>query len=206
MVKSRGQHCGDLELAVYLANEGGPVPLVLDLRIVHDRIGSSANPVLNGTLTHPNNIDESLNKVAKDKIRKYRTDYNNNPPNAVAFMPAMAGTTGRLYSEFIRLLFLQTHRETDRFFVASGVQSTQSNLGTSYFHLHRAVFSGLFKSRVGNIIAKASALRVNLNLDGASIVSSSYTHPSHSQTSRLLTSSLSLGVPVPRPTQCMGGG
>ncbi len=29
------------------------------------------------------------------------------------------------------------------------------------------------------------------------------THPSHSQTSRLLTSSLSLGVPVPRPTQCM---
>jgi hypothetical protein len=33
----------------------------------------------------------------------------------------------------------------------------------------------------------------------------SHTHPSHSQTSRLLTSSLSLGVPVPRPTQCMGG-
>jgi hypothetical protein len=37
------------------------------------------------------------------------------------------------------------------------------------------------------------------------IASSSHTHPSHSQTSRLLTSSLSLGVPVPRPTQCMGG-
>ncbi len=45
----------------------------------------SANPALNGTLTHPNNIDESLNKAAKDKIRKYRADYNNNPPNAVAF-------------------------------------------------------------------------------------------------------------------------
>jgi hypothetical protein len=59
--------------------------------------------------------------------------------------------------------------------------------------------------RVGNIIAKASALRVNLDLDGAPIASSSHTHPSHSQTSRLLTSSLSLGVPVPRPTQCMGG-
>jgi hypothetical protein len=64
---------------------------------------------------------------------------------------------------------------------------------------------GLLKSRVGNIIAKASALRVNLNLDGAPIASSSHSHPSHSQTSRLLTSSLSLGVPVPRPTQCMGG-
>jgi hypothetical protein len=46
-------------------------------------------------------------------------------------------------------------------------------------------------------------LRVHLNLDGDPITSNSHTHPSHSQTSRLLTSSLSLGVPVPRPTQCM---
>jgi hypothetical protein len=36
-------------------------------------------------------------------------------------------------------------------------------------------------------------------------LSKSHTHPSHSQTSRLLTSSLSLGVPVPRPTQCVRG-
>jgi hypothetical protein len=89
---------------------------VLDLRIAHDRIGSSANPALNGTLTHPNNIDESLNKTAKDKIRKYRGDYNNNPPNPVTFILTIPGTTGRLHSEFIRLLFLQAHRETDRFF------------------------------------------------------------------------------------------
>jgi hypothetical protein len=34
------------------------------------------------------------------------------------------------------------------------------------------------------------------------LVSRSHTHPSHSQTSRLLTSSLSLGVPVPHVTQC----
>jgi hypothetical protein len=41
VVKSRGQHCGDIELAGYLANEAGPVPLVLDLRIAHDRVGRS---------------------------------------------------------------------------------------------------------------------------------------------------------------------
>ncbi len=34
------------------------------------------------------------------------------------------------------------------------------------------------------------------------ITSKTHTHPSHLQTSRLLTSSLSLGVPVPRGTQC----
>ena len=83
MVKSRGQHCGDIELPAYLANAAGPVPLVLDLRITHDRFGSSADPTLNGKLQYPNNIDKSLNEAANDKIRKYRADYNNNPPNAV---------------------------------------------------------------------------------------------------------------------------
>ena len=90
------------------------------------------------------------------------------------------------------------------FFVASGVQSAQQTSG-GFFHFRRAAFSCLLKSKCVNILAKASPLRVNLNLDGAPITSNSHTHPSHSQTSRLLTSSLSLGVPVPRPTQCVGG-
>ena len=85
MVKSRGQHCGDIELAGYLANAGGPVPLVLDLRIVHDRFDSRSDPTLNGRLHYPNDIDKSLNEADTDKIRKYRADYNNNPPNSVAF-------------------------------------------------------------------------------------------------------------------------
>jgi hypothetical protein len=52
-------------------------------------------------------------------------------------------------------------------------------------------------------INKAAALRIYLKLDGSPITSQSHTHPSYSQTSRLLTSSLSLGVPVPRTTKCM---
>ena len=117
-------------------------------------------------------------------------------------MPVIAGTSDRLHSEFIRLLFLQAHRETDRFFAASGVQSVEQTSG-GFFHFRRTAFSSMLKSRVSSILAKDEALRINLNLDGATITSTSHTHPSHSQTSRLLTSSLSLGVPVPRPTQCM---
>jgi hypothetical protein len=49
------------------------------------------------------------------------------------------------------------------------------------------------------------SLRITWNIDGVPVVSRSHTHPSHSQTSRLLTSSLSLGVPVPRTTQCIRG-
>ncbi len=72
MVKSRGQHCGDIELAGYLANAAGPVPLVLDLRLAHDRFGSSSDPTLNGRL-HYNDIDKSLDEGANDKIRITRT-------------------------------------------------------------------------------------------------------------------------------------
>jgi hypothetical protein len=116
-------------------------------------------------------------------------------------MPAIVSTSGRLHSEFVRLLFLQTHRETDHFFEVSGVLSVQSDRG--FFHYLRAVFSAQLKSKVGLTLAKATGLRITLNLDGAPITSRTHTHPSHSQTSRLLTSSLSLGVPVSRATQCM---
>ena len=83
-------------------------------------------------------MDKSLNEDATDKIKKYRSDYKNRPSNVIYFMPAISSTSGRIYSEFIRILFLQDHRETDHFFQP-----------------------------------------------------------------RLLTSSLSLGVPVPQPTQFM---
>ncbi len=143
-------------------------------------------------------------EAAADKTRKYRADYNNRPPSVVSFMPTIASTSGRLHSEFVRLLFLQAHRETDRFFFeTSGVQLPQTQ--RDMFHYRRAAFSVQLKRKVGLALVKAAALRINLNLDGASIASKSHAHPSHSQTSRLLTSSLSLGAPVPRPTQCMWG-
>jgi hypothetical protein len=67
-----------------------------------------SDPTLNGTLHYlnPNDIDRSLNEVTDDKIRKYHTDYNNNPPNSISFIPAITSTSDRLHCEFIRLLFL----------------------------------------------------------------------------------------------------
>jgi hypothetical protein len=179
---------GMWSLAGYLANATDPVPLVLDPHIAQ---ASKSVTNLEVTLTlllmgpytdypNPNDIDRSLNETAVDKIRKYPTDYNNNPPKAISFVPAIDSTQADLHSEFIRLLFLQSHRETDRFFTDSGVQSVQSNLGSSYFHFRRAAFSSMLKSKCGLILVKAAALRINLNLDGESITSQSHTHPSHS--------------------------
>ncbi len=154
------------------------MPLVLDLRIAHDRFGSSSDPSLNGNLHYPNNIDRSLNEADDDKIRKYRADYNNNPPNTISFMSAITSTSGSLHSEFVRILFLQDHRETDRFFAASGVQLAQTD--RDQFHYHHSTVSSHLKSRVGLTLSKAAALRINLHIDGAPIISRTHTHPSHS--------------------------
>jgi hypothetical protein len=117
------------------------------------------------------------------------------------FLPVISSTSGRLRSEFIGLLFLQTHRGTDHFFTASGVQPPQQNRGL--FHFRRAAFTTNLKAKVGSTLTKVATLRIILNTDRTPITSKTHTHPSHSQTSRLLTSSLSLGVPVPRATQCI---
>jgi hypothetical protein len=50
---------------------------------------------LNGHLHYPNDIDKSLNESAVDKIRMYRSDYNNNPPNFISFIPVVS-TSGRV--------------------------------------------------------------------------------------------------------------
>ena len=66
VVRNRGQRCGDIELAGYLVNEAGPVPLVLDLRIDHDRWGSSSDPSINGHLHYPNDLDGPLKVSGTD--------------------------------------------------------------------------------------------------------------------------------------------
>ncbi len=68
--------------------------LVLDLHISHDRFGSRSDPSLNGHLHYPNDIDNSLNETVSHKIRKYRSDYNNNPPTVVSFIPPVTSTSG----------------------------------------------------------------------------------------------------------------
>jgi hypothetical protein len=138
----------------------GPVPLVLDLRMTHDRVDSSVDPDLNGQLRYPSNLDQSLNDTTPDKLRKYRVDYNFNPPRGVGFMSVIPSTSGRLHREFIRILFLQDHWETDRFFTPSGVLSTESDRG--FFHYHHTAFSSMIKPRVGNILTKDTSYVLTL--------------------------------------------
>ena len=108
-------------LTGYLPNTEGPVSLVMDLLITHDRFGSTSDPSINDHLHYPNDLDGSLNEDVVDKIRQYRSDYNNRPSNSISFMSSIVSTSGSLHRELVCLLFLHTHRETDLFFSTSGV-------------------------------------------------------------------------------------
>jgi hypothetical protein len=103
------------------------------------------------------------------------TDYNNRPSNTISFMSVLISTSGRLISEFLLLLFLQVHRETDLFFAVSGVQVAQSTSGL--FHYLRVVFSSQLKSKVDNILIKDTVLQIVLNIDDTPTTSKTHTHP-----------------------------
>jgi hypothetical protein len=93
VASSRGQQCGNIELAGYLANAAGLVPSVLDLHIVHERWGSRTYPSINGHLHYPHDVDRPLNEAATDKIRAYRAHYHNRPSNAIS-MVTVANVSG----------------------------------------------------------------------------------------------------------------
>ncbi len=73
---------------------------------------------------------------------------------------------------FVKLLFLHVHRETDRFFAASGVHLAKTQ--HIMFHYRHAAFSAQLKRKVGLTLVKETDLRITLNLDGSSIISKSH--------------------------------
>jgi len=104
--------------------------------------------------------------AAQRKINRYRQQYADN--QNISFLPAILSTSTRMHGEFLRLNFLQAHRETETHFTAIGMpsQRIQSN---SFRFKRAASYQGL-KSRVGLAAAKAAALRINLNIQGCGVV------------------------------------
>ena len=112
----------------------------------------------------------------------------------ISFLPAFVLTSTRMHGEFVRLFFLQAHRETEAHFTAAGM-SSQRNQSDS-FRFKRAAFYQSLKSKVGLAAAKAAALIINLNVQGCGIVAAPVHAPS--RTSLLLPHLHSHNLPLPR--------
>ncbi len=75
------------------------VPLSIQTALTH-RVYSTGAPQLDG----------ALNKAARMKIRHYRQIYADRP-DPIVFLSVSVITSGRVYEDFARLLFLHTYRE-----------------------------------------------------------------------------------------------
>ena len=87
---------------------------LLGYTMTHVRFGSShLHPMDQLTNTRRSDgapdPDAAFKEVVRIKIRHYRNLYLNHP-DPVTFIPLAVDTTGRMYDEFIRLLFLHAHR------------------------------------------------------------------------------------------------
>ena len=81
-----------------------------------------------------------------------------NRPDPIAFIPLAVDTTGRLYDEFIRRLFLHTHRE------ASALANELPEESDQFRFLRASCFAKL-KGALGLIMTKTSTMRVTIPLD-----------------------------------------
>ncbi len=83
---------------------------MFDLSIAHDSFGSSSHVQQNGCLSHPQDLEAQLRIAAQRKIGAYQQQYADN--QNISFLPVIVSTSTRMHGEFLRLLFLQAHRET----------------------------------------------------------------------------------------------
>ena len=158
--------------------------MVFDLSIAHDRFGSSSHVQQNSLLTHPQDLDGPLPVDGQ----QYADNQN------ISFLPAIVSTSCRMHGEFLRLIFLQAHRETEAHFTAAGMSS--QNYQTDAFRFKRAAFLQSLKSKIGLAASKAAALRINLNIQGCGIVAAPVHAPSRAPL--FLPLLLSHNIPPPR--------
>jgi hypothetical protein len=166
-----GKERGDLEIKDYVVLQKPleqsdclppPRTLILDFTLTHTRYDSS-DVHTTGQLTNIRRsdgapeLDGALREVTRTKILQYRQLYLNRP-DPITFLPATVDTTGRVYDDFSRLLFLHVHRETSTLANEIPEESGQ-------FRFLRAAPYVNIKGSVGLILAKASAMRISIPLD-----------------------------------------
>ena len=139
-----------------------PRTLNVDFTITHPRYGRShVHPI--GQLTNircsdgPPEPDGSLKVVTKKKIIHYHQLYIDRP-DPIVFIPVAVDTSGRIYDDFLRLLFLYDHREEST--LAKDIPEE-----SGHFRFLRAACLANIKGQVGLILVKASAMRISIPLD-----------------------------------------
>ena len=98
--------------------------------------------------------DGDIKVVARKKIIHYRQLYIDRP-EPIAFVPVAVDTSGRIYDDFLRLMFLHAHREASA--LANDIPAE-----SGHFRFLRTACLANIKGSVGLILAKVSAMRISI--------------------------------------------
>ncbi len=166
-----GKERGDLEIKDYVVLQKPqeqadrlppPSTLILDFTMTHTRYGRSHVHSI-GQLTNIRSSDGApepdgaLKVVVRKKIIHYRQLYIDRP-EPIAFVPVAVDTSGRIYDDFLRLMFLHAHREASA--LANDIPEE-----SGHFRFLRTACLANIKGSVGLILAKASVMRISIPLD-----------------------------------------
>ncbi len=99
--------------------------------------------------------DGVLRVVTRKKILHYRQLYINRP-EPIVFLPVVVDTTGHIYDDFSRLLFLHANRETSAL-------SNEIPEKSDQFRFLRDAYYGDVKGSVGLILTKVSVMRISIS-------------------------------------------
>jgi len=92
--------------------------------------------------------------VVRDKTRQIYL----NTPDQIAFIPVTVDTSGLVYDDFDRLLFLHTHHDASALTNELPEESDQ-------FRFLRATSLANLKGAIGLILTKVSVVRISIPLD-----------------------------------------
>ncbi len=132
-----------------------PHTLIVDFTLTHTHYGRSHVYSI-GHLTNTRRSDGvpepdgSLRVVSRKKILLYRQLYLDHPEPMV-FIPSVVDTSGLIYDDFLRFLFLYSHRETSVLDHEIPKESGQ--------------FRFLHKVSVGLILSKTTDMRISIPFD-----------------------------------------
>jgi hypothetical protein len=83
----------------------------------HEFRGSCANQERNGEPSHLD-VNGALDAALKEKLDHYQHDYNE---RNFFFLPAVTTTSGRISGDFLRLLYILSHRQAANNFTRMGI-------------------------------------------------------------------------------------
>ena len=112
--------------------------MVFDLSIAHDRATCSRTGACRTLRIWMRRC------VLLRSVAAYQQQYVDN--QNISFLPAIVSTSTRMHGEFLRLLFLQAHRETEAHLTAVGMSSQRNQSDSFCFKL--VAFYDCLKSKV----------------------------------------------------------